>query len=208
MPSKSIRVATNGKILFWAIELNWTEYSMVYMYHIFILSSVDGHLEHNLLIRSLLGEHEGCWSVLQLERVLEWTLSPPIGVHLRHDHVRLKVVLIFDFTDFAQLLSGRVQELCRVLDASWYRQDCRCVLIWGCAMASYHGVNPHAPLTNEGWAFSLVFTDSAFFLSVISLFWSSFHFSYLVTRVAKGASADQHSSQYMSSRLFFPLCLK
>ena len=28
----------------WATELNWTEYSIVYMYHIFIHSSVDGHL--------------------------------------------------------------------------------------------------------------------------------------------------------------------
>ena len=99
----------------------------------------------NLFIRSLL-EHEGCWSFLQLERVLEWILMPPIGVHMWYDHVRLKAVLIFDFTDFAQLLSGRVQELCRVLDASWYRQDCRCVLIWGCAMASYCGFHPHAPL--------------------------------------------------------------
>ena len=28
----------------WATELNWTEYSTVYMYHFFIHSSVDGHL--------------------------------------------------------------------------------------------------------------------------------------------------------------------
>ena len=177
------------------------------MYHISIHSSVDGHLEHNLFIWSL-GKHKGCRSFLQLERVAGVNTDAPIGMHMWHHHVRLKAVLIFDFTDFAQLLSGRVRELCRVLDASWYRQDCRCVLIWGCAVASYCGFNPHAPLTSEGWAFSLVFTDSTFFLSVISLFWSSFHFSYLVIKVAKGASADQHSSWYMSFRLFFPLCLK
>ena len=30
---------------YWATELNWTEYFIAYMYHIFIHSSVDGHLD-------------------------------------------------------------------------------------------------------------------------------------------------------------------
>lgn len=40
-------------------------------------------------------------------------------------HVQLKGVLIFDFTDVAKLLSSRVWELCCILDATWYCQDCK-----------------------------------------------------------------------------------
>lgn len=39
--------------------------------------------------------------------------------------VWLKGVLIFDFTDIAKLLSSRVWELCCILDAARYCQDCK-----------------------------------------------------------------------------------
>ena len=46
----------------WATELNWTEYSIMYMYHNFFLhSSVDAHL--------------GCFHVLAIVIVLQWTLG-------------------------------------------------------------------------------------------------------------------------------------
>ena len=41
IPSSSMHVVVNGKISFFLIA---EEYSIVYIYHIFIHSSIDGHL--------------------------------------------------------------------------------------------------------------------------------------------------------------------
>lgn len=136
---------------------------------------------------------------------------PPIGgVHVWgfwvwRKCVSLKAVFILDF---AQLLSSRVWELCSALDASWYCWDCQRVLIWGCAMASYCGFNPHAPLTNEGWASSCVYW--LYLCLFPSLFKFSSHFSSYLSSHQNCKMCSGWPAQLLTHELrpLLPLCLE
>lgn len=106
---------------------------------------------------------------------------PPIVVHLRflwvwHKHGRLKAVLIFDFTDFAKVLSCRVWELGCILDASLDHGDCKRVLIRGCALASYCGFNLHVRSLMRLSIFFVCLLTLRSPPFVISLFKFSFHY--------------------------------